>query len=218
MIFLTKKNKQDYLAYVNLVEACKLYNRLIRKYFSQEGRLIKVPNKDNIPKEMSLIKYLISVTEWKQIVKLQVFLDEKNISLFDYLRILISNWHNIQNLINLNLNIPIARFILSTKVFNIYQMYKQTEIRKLKYLKKKGIKEAGEMYKLVSSVYEVDVSNLKKIKKNNPELNNKKIVMIFQGEFTKFFRNYFLNSSSGNESEDHKIKSCLSKHKIDIDN
>ena len=72
-------------------------------------------------------------------------------------------------------------------------MYKQTEIRKLKYLKKKGIKEAGEMYKLVSSVYEVDVSNLKKIKKNNPELNNKKIVMIFQGEFTKFFRNYFLN-------------------------
>ena len=117
MIFLTKKNKQDYLAYVNLVEACKLYNRLIRKYFSQEGRLIKVPNKDNIPKEMSLIKYLISVTEWKQIVKLQVFLDEKNISLFDYLRILISNWHNIQNLINLNL------------IFQLQDLYYQ-----LKYL------------------------------------------------------------------------------------
>ena len=218
MIFLNKRDKQDYSAYRALRESCALYNRLIQKYFWQEGRSIKVPNIDKIPNGLTLGKYLISVSEWKQIIQLQVFIDEKNVSLYEYLRVIISNWQNIKTLMNIEHNTPLANMVLSVKFFGFYQQMKNAEIKKLRYLKKKGIKEADEMLSWASSIYEVDISNLKKIQHQHSELKYKEIVMIFQGEFSKCFRDYVLNGTSNNTTEDSKIRSSLTKQKISLAN
>ncbi len=218
MIFLNKRDKQDYSAYRALRESCALYNRLIQKYFYLEGRSIKVPNIDKIPNGLTLGKYLISVSEWKQLIRLQVFIDEKNVSLYEYLRIIISNWQNIKTLMNIEHNTPLANMVLSVKFFSFYQQMKKAEIKKLQYLKKKGIKEADEMLSWASSIYEVDISNLKKIKYQHSELKYQEIIMIFQGEFSKYFRDYVLNGTSNNPVEDSKIRTSLNKQKISLAN
>ncbi len=218
MIFLNKRDKQDYSAYRALRESCALYNRLIQKYFYLEGRSIKVPNIDKIPNGLTLGKYLISVSEWKQLIRLQVFIDEKNVSLYEYLRIIISNWQNIKTLMNIEHNTPLANMVLSIKFFSFYQQMKKAEIKKLQYLKKKGIKEADEMLSWASSIYEVDISNLKKIKYQHSELKYQEIIMIFQGEFSKYFRDYVLNGTSNNSIEDSKIRTSLNKQKISLAN
>jgi hypothetical protein len=161
-------------------------------------------------------KYLISSSSWRQIIRLQVFLDEKNISLWEYLRVIISNWLNIKLVMNFDMETPLSSVVLSIKTFKFYQQFKEFEIKKLKQFQKKGVKEVDELLLWSSSIYGIDVSNLLNIHNKHKDLKFQEIIMIFQGEFSKNFRDYCLNGTTKNPKEDSKIQNFLKKKNIDI--